>query len=238
MSAAPQVEDLNAIISRYTKAFAPQTAQIQSDIAANDQSGQVQQQGLEAKKVQAFGDITQQANDRGGYFSGFTPDAQAKYTAATYLPALAELQRTIAQTRSGLLGKKADLATQANTSALTTLQQEKSDYQKWQELQDQLAAEARLEAQKESFQTRQNALDRAEKAREANLSASGGPNVSGTVNSVGSYLASKVGGDGKVSPNVFAAGLRQWVAAGGDPASYQATFLNYVNMGHHKDYGV
>jgi hypothetical protein len=49
-------------------------------------------------------------------------------------------------------------------------------------------------------------------------------------------LQSKVGKDGKVSPQTFQAGRQQWIAAGGDPDSYNQAFAGYINQNHYWDY--
>lgn len=240
MPPAPAVQDLNTLIGQYTTALAPQSAEITQEENQNEQSGTAQQQGLDAAKTSAFGGITQSANDRGGYFSGFTPDAEAKYTAATYLPALAQLQNTIATTRQSLLGKQADLQTQANTSALTAQQGEQSDFEKYQEQQDADAQAEKLQQESEQATAQQNDLD-----RQATLEASQAKANTITpaqqqatdFSAANTYLQGKVGGDGKVSPNVFNAAKQQWVNAGYSAASFNSNFANYVNTTHKQDYG-
>jgi hypothetical protein len=231
--AAPQVQDLNDLINQYKTTLAPQQALIDSSITANDTSGAQQIQGLGAQKDTAFKGITQAANDRGGYFSGFSPNEEATYTAGTYLPALASLQGTIAQTRASLLGKKADLDTTASQSALTTQQQQKSQFQTWQDQQDQLAAQAAEAEKQRAFQAGQTDKQIAASASQAALDraakASDKPNVAAIVSSVGSYLKSKMGGDKHVNPNDWGIAQQQWVAAGGDPASFAQTFYSYAN---------
>jgi hypothetical protein len=229
--AAPAVQDLNDLINQYKTTLAPQQALIDTSIAANDASGTAQVAGLGAQKDTAFKGITQSANDRGGYFSGFTPDQEATYTAGTYLPALAQLQGTIASTRASLLGKKADLDTTASQSALTTQQQQQSALQTWQNQQDQLAAQAAEADKQRQFTAGQSAADRASAASIAasNNAAKAGPNVAAIVSSVGNYLKSKMGGDKHVNPNDWGIAQQQWVAAGGDPASFAQTFYSYAN---------
>lgn len=238
--AAPTVDDLQTLINQYKTALAPQQQVLDSQITANDTSGQQQIQGLDAQKTTAFKGITQAANDRGGYFSGFTPDQEATYTAGTYLPALAQLQGTIASTRASLLGKKADLDTQANTSAIDTRNNQMSALQVWQNQQDQLAAQAAEAERQRQFtaqqQAAQNAFTASQNAADRSAKASSSPDVAGTVAKVGSFLQSKVGKDGKVSPATFQAGRQQWIAAGGDPSSYAQAFFGYVNTSHQKDY--
>ncbi len=102
----PVVRDLNSLIGTIGQSVQGQKNQIDADIIQNQQFGEAQIAGLDAKKVRAFGDIEQGSQNKGMFFSGFSPDSQARYTADTYLPALAGLQQTIAQTRSQMLQTK------------------------------------------------------------------------------------------------------------------------------------
>lgn len=237
--AAPQVQDLNTLINQYTTALAPQKAVLDSQITANDTSGQQQTAGLGAAKDAAFSDITQGANDRGGYFSGFAPDQQAKYTAATYLPALAELQSTIAGTRSSLLGKEADLQTSANTSALGQQTTEQQALQKYNEDQAAAAATAAAQQKQNEFTANQAALDRAASAAAANTKANTitpAQQQAADFQAANSYLSGKIGGDNKVSPAVWAAAEKGWVDAGYSSASFKSNFGNYINTTHAQNY--
>lgn len=140
--AAPAVQSIQDIIAQLTAATKPQQDVIDQQTQANDQAGTAQVAGLDAAKTNTFGDITQAAVNRGGYFSGFAPDAEAKYTGATYLPALAALQGKIADTRNSLLGKKADLVTGNNTRAIDLHQTQQSAYDQWVQEQEKMAFQA------------------------------------------------------------------------------------------------
>lgn len=235
----PQVQDLNTLIGQYQTALAPQKAAIDTQIAANDTSGQQQTQGIDAAKTQAFGDITQSANDRGGYFSGFSPDAQAKYTAATYLPALAQLQSTIAGTRSTLLGKEADLSAGANTSALTRQQQEQSDLTAYQQEQAKEAAATAAAERQNEFNANQAALDRQVTLSAANAKANQvtpAQQQALDFQQANNDLNKSKGIDKKVSPNTWKAAELNWVNAGYSAASFKSNFSNYINTSHAQDY--
>lgn len=157
----PQVRNLQDLIKTQQDALQPQYSLIDQSIAANDTSGTAQVAGLEAKKTQAFGDITQAANDRGGYFSGYTPHEQATYTAGTYLPALAQLQSTIAQTRMGLLGKKADLGTKAFDTAYASQENDRQILADWEKMTAEQQFNASEADKTRVFTAQQNAADRA-----------------------------------------------------------------------------
>lgn len=239
MPPAPAVQDLGTLINQYTTALAPQKAQLDTQITANDASGATQEQGLDAAKTQAFGDITQSANDRGGYFSGFSPDAQAKYTAATYLPALAQLQTTIAGTRSSLLGKEADLSASANTSALGEQQNEQKTLESYNEQQEANAQAEKLQQETEAATASQNALDRQTTLDAANAKANQitpAQQQAADFSGANSDLSAKVGGDGKVSPNTWKAVEQNWINAGYSAASFKSNFSNYINSSHAQDY--
>lgn len=138
--AAPAVQNLQDIIASINAAQAPQNQAIDQSIASNDQSGSAQVAGLDAAKTNAFSQIDQGASNKGMLFSGFTPDAEAKYTGSTYLPALARLQSTIAATRTSLLGKKADLAAGANSAGLTEQHRQQGELDAYNNAQAQAAA--------------------------------------------------------------------------------------------------
>lgn len=157
--AAPQVRDLQSLISQYSAAFDPQRQQIDESIQANDNSGAAQQAGLAAQQQQAFRGIEQNAQNKGMFFSGFSPNEQANYTSGTYLPALANLQAAIAQTRAGLLGKRADLDTSARQSALGAQENDLSALNAWNTQQEQQrfqAEQARIAAEREAAENAKN----------------------------------------------------------------------------------
>jgi hypothetical protein len=228
---APQVQDLNALINQYQTALKPQADAIDTQIAGNETSGQQQTQGLDAQKTTAFKGITQQANDRGGYFSGFTPNEEATYTAGTYLPALAQLQSTIANTRSQLLGKKADLSSSANTSAINEQHSQQSAFDAWQQQQEQLAAAAAEAEKTRQFTAGQNAQDRALKSSE--ISASRGSDSAAQIAadraSIVGELSKVTGSDGYVSPGSYKTAKNAWVGQGYDANTFDQYFGGFKN---------
>lgn len=235
---APQVRDLQSLIAEQTKSLQPQYDLIQGDIASNEVSGKAQVEGLGARKDSAFGEITQGAQDKGMFFSGFSPSEQAKYTAGTYLPALAQLQSTIASTRSNLLGKKAELGKSAFDTATNIREGDIQAKNSWdaaerqrafQAEQDRIQREAQAaEAAKDrSFQAGQGAANRA-------ASASSGPS---NQELFASELAKSSGNDGKVSPGTYNALKQQWVASGyGDYKSFHDKYWKFANDSHWWDY--
>lgn len=111
MATAPTVRDLNTLVSELEVGIKPQRDHIGTLIEQNQQFGDAQVQGMNAAQTRAFKTIEGRSQDRGALFSGFSPDAQAEYTADTYLPALAALQQQIASTRGQLMGQSIALGT-------------------------------------------------------------------------------------------------------------------------------
>jgi hypothetical protein len=235
MPPTPTVRNLNDLIGTIGASVDPLKAQYDQEIAANATAGDAQIAGLEAKKTKAFGDITQSAQDKGMFFSGFTPDAEATYTADSYLPALASLQQTIAGTRNSLIEKKLGLDQDVFNKAFDTQQQDKAVLDDWNKMTAQQQFDASEADKQRVFTAQQNQMDRSAQASEgaanraASAASSAKPDVAGIVSKVGSFLDSKKGGDNHVSPATWQAGLQQWVSAGGDPGSFAQTFYGYAN---------
>lgn len=154
--AAPVVQNLQDLIAELGASVNPQKALIDQSIEANTNAGAAQEAGLGAQRDTAFKQIDQGAQNRGMYFSGQAPDEQYKYTASTYLPALANLQATIASTRASLMGKKADLDTDVFNRAFSTRENQ----------QNQLNA-FNTEAQRREWEAEQARINREFQAAEA-----------------------------------------------------------------------
>lgn len=255
--AAPVVRDLNQLVSEYGRSVEPQKQLIDTDIANNEKSGQAQIEGLGAAKDRAFGKITQAAQNKGMLFSGFAPDAQAEYTASTYLPALAKLQAAIANTRTSLLGKKADIDKNVYDKAFATRESDISAKRSWDAAEATRAFQA-AEAEKQREFQRQQAEQayqrqlamareqRAWQAAQATRAVRGGggggggggasPNI---VEHVRAMLQANTGRDGKVSPVVW----RQVAAYAADnglrfggAGGFASKMWQYANDNHWRDY--
>lgn len=231
---APAVRDLNALVNEIGVAYKPQYQTIDKDVAFNEQSGAAATAGLQAQQQQAFGGIEQAAQNKGMFFSGFSPSEQANYTSTVYLPKLAELNQTIAQTRNQLLGRKAELDTDIRNKAFATREQDTAALRDWQQRQEQM----RFEVEQNRLKMEQDARLQAQQiaAQRAASRASSGSSVGGVVNALGSMLNSKKGSDGYVHPATFQQGKQQWVAAGGDPEAYNQAFSGYINPNHYWEY--
>jgi hypothetical protein len=238
----PAVRDLQALISEYGKAYDPQRALIDADITANANAGAAQEAGLGAKKDQAFKTIEQGAQNKGMYFSGFSPNEQANYTADTYLPALAQLQATIASTRSSLLGKKADIETDVYNKAFNTREGDITAKNNWQAQQEQRAWQAEQDRINREFQASENAKQRS--ATAASSRASAGPSLSVRKNSSGGYDVLE---DGQVSKNYDLATYAQLTGkdlinllANGDAKDRQAAkwYNDNIRLGRGQGYAL
>lgn len=100
---------LDQILGELNAVYNPQKDVINSQIGALDPQQQEEQKGLEAAKQDAFGQITQQANRRGLFYSGIPVAEEQKYTGASFLPAVANLRSRYAQQRFNLQNALADL---------------------------------------------------------------------------------------------------------------------------------
>lgn len=177
--APPQVRDINSLIAEQTAALQPQYQLIDESINQNDQSGQAQIQGLEATKNKAFKGIEQAASDKGMFFSGFSPNEQADYTASTYLPALAQLQGTIAGARTQLLTKKAELGKSAFDTATQMREKDLAVLNDWNRMTAEQQFQASQADKQRAFEAQQNEANRQAESRNASAGrAASTPNTS------------------------------------------------------------
>ncbi len=237
---APQVRDLQSLIAEQTASLKPQYDLIDTSITGNETAGQAQELGLGAKKDTAFKQIGQASQDKGMFFSGFSPNEEAQYTAGTYLPALAQLQATIASTRSNLLGKKADLGKSAFDTATNIREGDISNKNSWDAAERQRA----FQAEQDRIQ-RENSAAEAEKNRRFEAGQGAANRAASAAGSKGpsnqelfaSELAKGAGNDGKVSPGTYNALKQQWVSSGyGDYKSFHDKYWKFANDKYWWDY--
>jgi hypothetical protein len=230
----PQVRDLQQLIAEQTNALKPQLDLINNDIAANDASGQAQELGLQAKQKKAFGNIEQAAQDKGMFFSGFSPDEQANYTSDTYLPALAQLQATIAGARSNLLGKKADLNKGAFDTAFQVREGDVAAKRTWDAAETDRRWQEQQAALERDFKAKESAKDRAAAAAQA--SAQAGVSASQAFDAdrkaMSSELFQVTGNDGFVSPQSYQKAKNNWVGAGYDAKTFDSYYASFRNPGN------
>lgn len=163
--APPAVRDLNALVNEIGQAYQPQYQALDKDIAFNEQSGAAQLAGLQAQQQQAFSGIEQKAQNKGMFFSGFSPSEQANYVSTVTLPETAKLNQIVAQTRNQLLGRKAEYDTDIRNKAFATRESDLGALRTWEQQQQQRAWEAeqnRLKMEQErQLQSQQIAAARA-----------------------------------------------------------------------------
>lgn len=242
--AAPTVRKLNTLIKEIGQSVKPQKALIDENIAIAERTGQAQIAGLEAEKDQAFGQIEQSAQDKGMFFSGFSPSEQAQYTASSYLPALAQLQGQIAQTRTQLLGQKADLDRDVFNKAFAARESDRDFLNQWNkmtaeqkfqasEAEKQRAFQAQQAQIERNFAASQNAAARAHALADAALADK---KAKAAINKVIKFLDPRRGADKKVSPSTFQQARTIWAKEGGTPEEFAQLFYGYINTSHADDY--
>jgi hypothetical protein len=96
-------QDLNAIISELDAAYNPSRQTINDRINGLQGAESADIAGLEGQKVQAFDDITNGARSKGMGFSGIPIQEQAKYTASSFLPAVAKVKQSYNDGRNSLV---------------------------------------------------------------------------------------------------------------------------------------
>lgn len=84
--------------------YNPSRQLINQQISALPSQSDAQIAGLKATQADSFNQIQQGAQDRGLGFSGIPLADQAKYTASTFLPAVAQVQQSQNQNQNTLLG--------------------------------------------------------------------------------------------------------------------------------------
>lgn len=229
----PTVRTLDELTAYTNPLYNPQRQAVNQQITQAGTAGQAEEQGLIAQQQQAFKDITQQANNRGMFFSGFAPDQQAQYNSTKFMPAMASLrgkvQDNIARLQSALLGLDTDQRKQVmgmqqdDQSKLYSWQQEQ-ERRRYEKEQADIAYQRELQkmAREQSFQ------------RSMKSSGSQGPSQQ---EQFASALASAAGGDGRVSPGDYNALKKQWVSAGyGDYKSFHDNFWKFADDSHWWDY--
>ncbi len=246
---APQVRELNTLIAQQNESLKPQFGLIDEGIAANEASGAAQKAGLDATQVKAFKGIEQAAQNKKMFFSGFSPNEQAEYTASTYLPAVAALQQTIASARGQLLGDKAKLGKTAFDTAFSIQQEDKGVLDRWNEMTAQQQFQASQAEKDRAFQAAQNEANRrheadiAAKNRAASAAAAAVKSAEkkgappGLTESIYNDMKSNVGKDGFASPGTYNVQKQRWIGAGGSPNSFNETFGNFVNPVHQQQFG-
>lgn len=256
--AAPTVQSLSDIVNEMSPSRQGQLDVINKRRENIAQQTQAQQKGLEYAKTNSFNQINNQMTGRGLSFSTIGADDMSRYLGEKYLPALAQLEASqneqnlnldnqVAQIQSDTFDKAYN-ARQQQIGALNTwnLQErniENTNYQN--DLDRNLKRE--LQSQQIAATARENALNRAATAASYRVASSGsgssrsssgggGSSQNNVVSSVNSFLSSRTGRDGHVSPSDWQTAKVQWMQAGGSPSSFTSAFATYINRSHYQDY--
>jgi len=115
---ATQQDFYNQLASIYD----PQVQSIQAQQALLPAQAEAQTSALEQARTNAFKKIDNTASARGMTFSGFTPDQQATYTGATYLPALANVKLSQNQANAKLVDALNTINANRGTQAMNMYQ--------------------------------------------------------------------------------------------------------------------
>jgi hypothetical protein len=223
----PTVQGLDQIIAELNPAYAPRENLLNTQRSGLGIKYDSQRSALGAEKVQGFNQINNQATGRGLSFSGIPLDEQATYLSTKYLPGMQNLASQQNSEDMQLQTALAGIDSERRLRAMDTRQGQQSSLEKY------LAEE-----RDRQFRQQEAEKERQAKAREAAASrASSAPrDISGIVNNIGGLLSGKAGSDGFVHPNVFQQGKQAWVAAGGDPDSFNQTYARYINPNHYWEY--
>lgn len=231
----PQVRELNDLIQTLQVGVQPQKALLDADILATETAGKAQEAGLAATAQKEYGNIEQRAQNKGMFFSGFSPDQQAEYNSTTYLPALAQLQATIAGTRSQLLGKKADLDSKVFDSAFQAREGDVNAKRTWDAAETQRQWEAKQAEVDRAFKASESAKDRAAAEAAARRASAQGAATSASQafdadrKAISSELFQVTGSDGYVSPGSYQKAKNAWVGSGYDAKTFDSYFGAYRN---------
>lgn len=96
-------QDLTSIIQELDAAYNPSRQTINDRINGLQGAQDADVAGLQATQTQAFDDITAGARSRGIGFSGIPLQEQAKYTASSFLPAVAKVKQSYNDGRNSLV---------------------------------------------------------------------------------------------------------------------------------------
>lgn len=139
----PTVRTLDQIISELGTVYEPQVKTLQSQIGDLPNQIAAEEQGLAAKQQESFGNILSGAQQRGTgiAFGGIPLGEQAKYTASTYMPALAQLRTAGKQQATSLQSAINEIRERQQNTALSTQQYETQRADAFDTEQRQLAAQ-------------------------------------------------------------------------------------------------
>lgn len=150
--------------------YQPQVDLIKQQKAKLPERFEARRSALDQAKTNAFRDISQTANRRGMFFSGFQPEEQARHLGEQYLPGLQDIDTQQEDARMGLLEQLGNIRGQRAKSMVDFREQlrqereqraaEQRDFERRRQLQrEQQAAQRRLSSQKSSQAASQDDTD-------------------------------------------------------------------------------
>lgn len=140
--AVPSPRTLDQILAENASIYNPQVQSLQTQIQTIPTQLAAQESGLAAKQQEAFGDILSGARRRGTgiAFGGIPLAEQSKYTASTYMPALAQLKQAGIQQQTSLQDAINTVRERQQSAALGQQQYEQQRYDAYQNSLRQAAA--------------------------------------------------------------------------------------------------
>ena len=142
-------QQLEQIIAELNNVYDPQRQTKNQQLEAIDPALQAEEQGLQAAKQDSFGQINDQANRRGMFYSGMPIAEEQRYTGSTYLPALANLRGKYTQQGFNLKDALSEINAKQYGQANDIWQGQKTadeEQRRWQAQFDQTAASQRASA--------------------------------------------------------------------------------------------
>jgi hypothetical protein len=230
----PQVQTMSQAMKDLNPAYAAVTQNLNQQQALVPQKYDAQRAAINAERGQGFNAINNQATARGGSFSVVPVNEQSVYLATKYLPGLqqADFQQNAEQLE--IAGRLADIEKEKRTTALNTINQQKSDLTSWNSARAAEQASAKERALDRAAQARESALDRAASAASR---APTGPSSAYIIDHLNKWASSRIGKvDKKLSPSDFKSGFQEAAKFGMDSETYVAVMQRYVNNSHAKDY--
>lgn len=212
--------------------YDPQEQFIQQQKAALPQQFNSQRSSLEQAKVNAFRDITNTAQRRGMFFSGFQPAEQARFLGERFLPGMQDISAREETARLGLMEQLIGLRGQ-RTGEMSKFQE-----QLRQESMDRQREQEALARQQQLVRTSAGGG-----AGQGSAPVRSGAPVQATLQQFGQIrgsidqrLRSLAGKDRFVNPSDFQAAKRAAAQMGWSADLFNRNFARYINPAHAQDY--
>lgn len=213
------------------QAFQPQQQLIQQQMQALPGQFEGQRSSLEQARVNAFRDISQQANRRGMFFSGFQPAEQARYLGERFLPGMQDIEARQEQARMGLMDQLNQLRLQQSTGLMDFREQLRQEQLARQQREEDFARQQEATRQQQQFQAQQARAASAQQQQQASAAS-----MQEALSAVQAEARSKAGSDGYISPSNFARIIGDATAMGVPQTEVQRILAGRVNPSHWQQY--